>query len=200
MTLKGRGAVITGGGRGIGRAIARSLAEAGASVVVTARSTDQIEAVAEELRAAGHEAHAVTCDVSDEDSVAVMASRAQELLGTVDIVVNNAGIAPSNPVKRLSLEEWNRVQGINVTGTFLVCKAAVPVMKKQRKGRILNVTSGLAERVQTGQAAYSASKAAVAQFSRVHVQPPPARRCARTPSRWSSRSRPDSPGPECCRP
>ena len=141
MSLKGRGAVITGGGRGIGKAVARYLAEDGAAVVVTARSTDQIEQVASELRDAGFEAHAVTCDVSDEASVLAMAKKATELLGTVDVLVNNAGIAPSNPVKRVTLEEWNRVMGINVTGTFLCTRAFLPAMVEREWGRVINVAS-----------------------------------------------------------
>ena len=118
MSLEGRGVVVTGGGRGIGRAVARRLAENGAAVVVSARTTDEIESVAEELRADGLTAHAVRCDVADEASVAAMAEEAIELLGSVDILVNNAGIARSDPVKRLQLEDWNQIMAVNATGTF----------------------------------------------------------------------------------
>lgn len=166
MSLKGRGAVITGGGRGIGRAIARALAEEGASIVVSARSTDQIEAVASELTADGFEAHAVTCDVSDEASVQSMADRALELLDSVDIVVNNAGIAPSNPVKRVTLEEWNRVQSINVTGTFLCTRAFLPGMLDRQWGRIVNVASVAGLRGSKYISTYCASKHAQIGFTR----------------------------------
>ena len=166
MSLEGRGAVITGGGRGIGKAVARYLAEAGASVVVSARSTDQIEAVADELRSDGYSAHAVTCDVSDEESVQVMADEAASLLGTVDILVNNAGIAPSNPVKRLTLEEWNRVQSINVTGTFLCTRAFLQGMLDRQWGRIVNVASVAGLRGSKYIAAYCASKHAQIGFTR----------------------------------
>ncbi len=166
MSLKGRGAVITGGGRGIGKAIARYLAEEGASIVVTARSTDQIEAVAAELRADGFEAQAVTCDVADEEAVQVMADEARGLLGTVDILVNNAGIAPSNPVKRLTLEEWNRVQSINVTGTFLCTRAFLQGMLDRQWGRIINIASVAGLRGSKYISAYCASKHAQIGFTR----------------------------------
>jgi 3-hydroxybutyrate dehydrogenase len=165
MGLRGRGAVITGGGRGIGKAIARYLAEAGAAVVVTARSTDQIEAVASELKSDGFEAHAVTCDVSSEEAVQVMADEARGL-GTVDIVVNNAGIAPSNPVKRLTLEEWNRVQAINVTGTFLCTKAFLQGMLDRQWGRVINIASVAGLRGSKYISAYCASKHAQIGFTR----------------------------------
>jgi 3-hydroxybutyrate dehydrogenase len=166
MSLKGRGAVITGGGRGIGKAVARYLAEAGASVVVSARSTNQIEEVAEELRAHGHAAHAITCDVSDEASVQAMAAEAVDQLGTVDILVNNAGIAPSNPVKRVTLEEWNRVMGVNVTGTFLCTRAFLPGMIEREWGRVINVASVAGLRGSRYISTYCASKHAQVGFTR----------------------------------
>ena len=166
MSLSGRGAVITGGGRGIGAAIARYLAEAGASVVVTARTTDQVEEVASRLRADGHVAHAVTCDVSAEEGVQVMAGEARGLLGTVDIVVNNAGIAPSNPVKRLPLEEWNRVQAANVTRTFLCARAFLQGMLDRQWGRIINIASVAGLHGSKYIAAYCASKHAQIGFTR----------------------------------
>jgi len=166
MSLQGRGAVVTGGGRGIGKAVARHLAEAGVSVVVSARSTDEIEAVAEELAADGHTVHAVPCDVADEASVTAMAERALELLDTVDIVVNNAGIALSNPVKRLPLEEWNRIQAINATGTFLVTRAFLPGMLDRKWGRVINVASVAGLRGARYIAAYTASKHAQIGFTR----------------------------------
>ncbi|MGD2044891.1 MAG: 3-oxoacyl-ACP reductase family protein [Gemmatimonadota bacterium] len=166
MSLEGRGAVVTGGGRGIGKAIARYLAQNGASIVVSARSTNEIEAVAEELRSDGFTAHAVTCDVSDEESVQVMADEASSLLGQVDILVNNAGIAPSAPVKRLTLEEWNRVQSINVTGTFLCTRAVLQGMLDRQWGRIVNIASVAGLRGSKYIAAYCASKHAQIGFTR----------------------------------
>jgi len=166
MSLKGRGAVVTGGGRGIGRAVARALAEEGAAVVVSARSTKEIEAVAAELVAAGHAAHAVTCDVADEASVKTLAEAAAKLLGTVDVLVNNAGIALSNPVKRLPLEEWNRIMAINATGTFLCTRAFIQGMIDRGWGRVINVASVAGLRGGRYIAAYSASKHAQIGFTR----------------------------------
>jgi 3-hydroxybutyrate dehydrogenase len=166
MSLKGRGAVVTGGGRGIGRAVARALAEEGAAVVVSARSTKEIEAVAAELVTDGHTAHAITCDVADEASVKTLAEAAAKLLGTVDVLVNNAGIALSNPVKRLPLEEWNRIMAINATGTFLCTRAFIQGMIDRGWGRVINVASVAGLRGGRYIAAYSASKHAQIGFTR----------------------------------
>ena len=166
MSLEGRGVVVTGGGRGIGRAVARRLAESGAAVVVSARSTEEIENVAEELRADGLQAHAVRCDVADEASVAEMAKEAVERLGTVDILVNNAGIARSNPVKRLPLEEWNQIIAVNATGTFLCTRAFLPGMVDRGWGRVINVASVAGLRGSRYIAAYTASKHAQIGFTR----------------------------------
>ena len=166
MNLSGRGAVVTGGGRGIGAAVARALATHGASVVVCARTASEVEAVATELRTAGYHAHAITCDVSNEASVASMAAEATKLLGAVDILVNNAGIALSNPVKRLPLEEWNRVLAVNATGTFLCCRAFIQGMLDRRWGRIVNIASVAGLQGSQYIAAYTASKHAQVGFTR----------------------------------
>jgi len=166
MSLDGRGAVVTGGGRGIGRAVARALAEEGASVVVSARSTKEIDAVAAELVADGFEAHALTCDVSDEASVRAMAEEAIKLLGNVDVLVNNAGIALSNPVKRLPLDEWNRIIAVNATGTFLCTRAFIQGMIERGWGRVINVASVAGLRGGRYIAAYTASKHAQIGFTR----------------------------------
>ncbi len=166
MSLAGRGAVITGGGRGIGRSVARALAARGARVVVTARTRVEIEGVAEELRTAGHEAHAIRCDVSNEASVAAMAGEAVKRLGAVDILVNNAGIARSNPVKRLALEEWNEILAINATGTFLCSRAFLQGMIDRRWGRVINVASVAGLRGSRYISAYTASKHAQVGFTR----------------------------------
>jgi 3-hydroxybutyrate dehydrogenase len=165
-SLRGRGAVVTGGGRGIGRAVARALAEQGAAVIVTARSTQEVESVASELSAEGFTAHALTCDVADEASVARMAERSIELLGAVDVLVNNAGIALSNPVKRLPLDEWNRIMAVNVTGTFLCTRAFLHGMLERRWGRVINVASIAGLRGSRYIAAYTASKHAQVGFTR----------------------------------
>lgn len=165
-SLAGRAAVITGGGRGIGAAIARALADAGAAVLVAARTGAQVEAVARELSARGAKARAATCDVTDPASVQALATAAQQQLGHVDILVNNAGLAHSAPVAKLTLEEWNRLFAVNATGTFLCTRAFLPGMIQRRWGRVVNVASvaGLAGGPYI--AAYSAAKHAVMGFTR----------------------------------
>lgn len=164
--LAGRGALITGGGRGIGAATARALASAGAAVTVSARSKDQIEAVAEELRQAGHTAHAVACDVSDPEQVEALCAAAAEHMGRVDILVNNAGIAASAPLHRETLEQWNRIFAVNVTGVFLCSRAVVSGMLDAGWGRIVNVASVAGKMGAPYISTYTASKHAVVGFTR----------------------------------
>ena len=161
-----RGAVVTGGGRGIGVAVARALTRAGAAVVVTARTEAEIETVAEGLRTDGGTAHAVPCDVGDPDSVAAMAARAGELLGTVDILVNNAGIARSAPFPRVSLEQWETVHRVNATGPLLVTQAFLPGMLERGWGRIVNVASVASLEGHRYITAYAASKHALMGMAR----------------------------------
>lgn len=141
IDLDGRVALVTGGGRGIGAATARLLADAGARVIVAARSADEIEAVAEEIRQSGASAEAVSCDVSDADSIARLHTAAGARFGTVDILVSNAGIASSAPLGRVGLAEWNRLLAVNATGPFLCAQAFVPGMVARRWGRIVHIAS-----------------------------------------------------------
>ncbi|MDY7094472.1 MAG: SDR family NAD(P)-dependent oxidoreductase [Acidobacteriota bacterium] len=164
--LHGRTAVITGGGRGIGAEVARSLAAAGAAVLVSARTESEIEALADELTQAGHRAYAATADVADEESVAALARAAAEHLGGVDILVNNAGIAASAPLARITLEDWNRIFAVNVTGTFLCTQAFLPAMVETGWGRIINVASVAGRSGGQYMAHYSSSKHAQVGFTR----------------------------------
>ncbi len=166
MRLEGKGAVITGGGRGIGAAVARALAAEGAAVVVSARTGSEIEAVADELRGGGHAAWAVPCDVTDPAQVFALAERAGEHLGQVDILVNNAGTVTSAPLKSLTLEEWNRTLAVNATGVFLCTKAFLPGMVERGWGRVVNVASIAGKIGGAYISAYAASKHAVLGFTR----------------------------------
>ncbi len=166
MKLEGRTAVITGGGRGIGAAVASALAEEGASVVVSARSVDEIEAVAAGLRDRGHAAWAVPCDVTDPAQIFGLAEAAADHLGRVDILVNNAGIVSSAPLKSLTLETWNRILAVNATGVFLCTKAFLPGMIEHGWGRVVNVASIAGKTGGPYISAYSASKHAVIGFTR----------------------------------
>lgn len=158
MSLLGRGAVVTGGGRGIGAAVVEALAGEGCAVVAAARSGSEVEAVAEALSGSGHRAHAVACDVTDPDQVTALMEEAASMVGTVDILVNNAGTASSDPVARVTLEEWNRVLAVNATGPFLCIRAALPGMVARGWGRIVNVASVAALKGERYIAAYAASK------------------------------------------
>lgn len=163
--LAGLRAVVTGGGRGIGAAAARTLAGLGAAVVVSARSKDQIEAVADELKSAGHSAQAVACDVSDPDSITALFERASAD-GPVDLLVNNAGIASSAPIARLELAEWDRIFNVNVRGLFLCTKAFIPTMTARGWGRVINVASVAGKMGAAYISAYTSSKHAVVGFTR----------------------------------
>jgi NAD(P)-dependent dehydrogenase (short-subunit alcohol dehydrogenase family) len=158
--------VVTGGGRGIGAAVARALAAEGAAVVVTARSADRIERVAGEIQKAGGKAWAVPCDVTDAASVHNLAQAAGRRAGMVDILVNNAGAAHSAPLAKTTLEDWNRVLAVNATGTFLCTQAFLPAMVLRKQGSIVNVASvaGLAGARYI--AAYAAAKHAVIGLTR----------------------------------
>ena len=164
--LAGRGAVITGGGRGIGAAVARDLALAGARIVVSARSQNQIDQIAEELRGTGAEAWAVPCDVADPEAIHALRLAAEQHLETVDILVNNAGIAKAAPLKATSLEDWNRIFAVNMTGTFLCTQAFLPGMIERGWGRVVNVASIAGKMGAPYISAYSASKHAVIGFTR----------------------------------
>jgi len=166
IDLAGRAALVTGAGRGIGAAAAHALAAAGARVVVSARSAEEIDAVAAAISGAGGEAHALACDVTDAGSVAALARHAAARVGRVDILVNNAGVASSAPLERLALEEWNRLLAVNATGTYLVTRELLPPMLAQGWGRVVNVASiaGLAGAAYV--TAYAASKHAVVGFTR----------------------------------
>ncbi len=164
--LRGRGAVVTGGGRGIGAATARALAEAGARVLVAARSVDQVEKTAAGLREAGHEAWSSACNVTDEAEVERLVRTAAERVGAVDILVQSAGMAFSAPLHRTMLAEWEEIFRVNVTGTFLCTRAFLPDMIGRKWGRVVHVASvaGLAGAKYIS--AYAASKHAVVGFTR----------------------------------
>ena len=166
MRFSGSAAVVTGGGQGIGAAIARALAAEGAAVVVAARNLDRIKAVAEAIEQAGGKARAVRCDVTDPSSVRALASSASRLGAGVDILINNAGMAHSAPLHKITVEDWNRVFAVNATGTFLCTQAFVPGMLERKRGAVVNVASiaGLAGARYI--AAYAAAKHAVIGFTR----------------------------------
>jgi len=166
IDLKGRVAVVTGGGRGIGEAAARALGEAGASLVVAARSSSEIERVAAELEMAGHAAIAVVCDVTQPESVARLKAAAEERFGSVDILVSNAGVANSAPLHRVSLAEWERLFAVNATGAFLCAQAFAPAMAGRGWGRIIHVASIAGRTAAAYISTYAATKHALVGLTR----------------------------------
>lgn len=168
--LAGHGAVVTGGGRGIGASVARRLSAAGAAVVVSARSEAEIRSVADELRGAGGHATAVTCDVTDAERVESLAREATDWLSDqgvpADILVNSAGAASSAPLTKLTLGEWNRLLAVNATGPFLCTRAFLPGMLERGWGRVVSVASVAALSGARYIAAYAASKHALLGLTR----------------------------------
>jgi NAD(P)-dependent dehydrogenase (short-subunit alcohol dehydrogenase family) len=165
-TLVGRRAVVTGAGRGIGRSIALALADAGANVAVTARTSSELEQLVSQIQAKGRKSLAVSCDVMDTEQVQRMARAVIEGLGGVDIVVNNAGNAGSHKFLNHPDELWHRMLAVNLTSVYYVSKAFVPTLIEQRGGRIINIAS-IASRVGGRYiAAYTAAKHGVLGLTR----------------------------------
>lgn len=139
--LEGEKAIVTGGGQGLGREMALALAEAGADVAVVQRHVEVAEKTAKDIRKLGRESIALKVDVSKPQDVENMVRTVKQKFGKTDILVNNAGVTGWIPAEEMSLEEWNRVIGVNLTGVFLCCKMVGQEMIKQRKGSIINISS-----------------------------------------------------------
>jgi 3-oxoacyl-[acyl-carrier protein] reductase len=167
VDLAGKVAIVTGGGRGIGRATALALAGAGADVAVGARSVEEIEAVAEEVRRVGRRALAVSCDVTRFDDCSALVERTVGTLGQLDVLVCNAGgeserqtILTSDP------ERWAQTVAVNLTGVYYCCRAALPSMIEAGGGKIIVVGSGLGHAPTAGNSAYNAAKAGAWMLTR----------------------------------
>ncbi|MEO8500513.1 MAG: SDR family NAD(P)-dependent oxidoreductase [Vicinamibacteria bacterium] len=166
MKFKGKVALVTGGGRGIGAEIARSLAKEGASVAVSARTESEVKRVVDDIVAAGGRGQYFIADLSRADEAPALVTKVQEAMGPIDFLINNAGVASSAPVTKISLDEWNRIFAINMTATFLCTQAALPKMIERGAGRIVNIASVAARFGARYIAAYAASKHAVLGFTR----------------------------------
>jgi 3-oxoacyl-[acyl-carrier protein] reductase len=166
FSLKDKVALVTGASQGIGRAAALALAEAGAKVAIAARNTEKLASLAAEIAAAGGEALAVPMDVADPAQVKTGFQQLLAKFGKLDILVNNAAITRDTLALRMKLEDWEAVLRTNLTGAHLCIQQALGAMLKQRAGRIINITSVVAETGNAGQANYVASKAGLIGLTR----------------------------------
>jgi len=156
--LKGKKAIVTGGGRGIGRAIALALADYGCDVAVASRTRDEIERTANEIAMFGSRGIAIQADISDPLDVEFMVRKTVETLGGIDILVNNAGIAIFKPFLDLTLDDWDKTMSINLRGAFLCAQETAKYMISQGSGTIINVCSSASKKAYPNQLAYVASK------------------------------------------
>lgn len=166
MDLKNKTALVTGAGRGIGKAIALSLAKQGANVIVTARTTSEIESVAAEVNKLGSKALAVSADISQEKDVENVIKLAANTFGTIDILINNAGIGYFHNVAELSTAQFDAMWQVNMRGLFLSTRTVLPYMIKQASGDILNIASLAGRNAFVGGAGYCATKWALIGFAR----------------------------------
>jgi NAD(P)-dependent dehydrogenase (short-subunit alcohol dehydrogenase family) len=166
--LKDKVAIVTGAGRGIGRAIALALAAHGAHIVINDVNLESAGAVADEVRALGTRAFVAQADVTDEDQVQKMVADTIDEFARVDILVNNAGIVQTGPLTEITPQGWDRVMAVNLKGVFLCCKAVFPVMMARRSGKIINISSvaGKMGGGLLGNSCYAASKGGVIAFTK----------------------------------
>lgn len=165
--LDGKAAVVTGSGRGIGEAIARTLAEHGAKVIITDIDEESARSVADDLRAQGFEAGWMKFNVADFPNIKGMVAKAKAIFGRIDIWVNNAGITESAAIESIDEEKWDRMQNINLKSVFFCTQAVFEIMKEQRYGKLVHIASMAGERGGRGSSAsYSASKAGVINIAK----------------------------------
>jgi NAD(P)-dependent dehydrogenase (short-subunit alcohol dehydrogenase family) len=159
MNLKDKVALITGAWRGIGKAVALHYAREGAKLALCARTTAEIEETAKEIKAAGAECLATTCDVSLEEPVSKFVGEAQKRFGRIDVLINNAGVMTRPvPLSELEIKKWDYTMAVNLRGPFLVTRAVLPIMMGQKSGAIVNVSSSIGRGVYVNFCAYAVSK------------------------------------------
>jgi NAD(P)-dependent dehydrogenase (short-subunit alcohol dehydrogenase family) len=172
--LNGKVALITGGGRGLGEAICRTLAQAGATVVAGDLRHDLADAVIERITAAGGRGMARLLDVTDADQAESVVQEIERAYGRLDILVNNAGVDVTVPVEELTLTDWDRIIAVNLRGPFLMSKCVLPLMRRQGAGHIVNIVSTAAKRAWANASGYHASKWGLLGLSHaLHVEARP---------------------------
>ena len=166
MKLKDKVALITGGGRGIGKAVALDYAREGAKLAICARTASEIEETANEIKALGADCLGVTCDVSLEEPVNKLIEEVQKRFGRIDVLINNAGvmIRPA-PIAETEVKKWDYTMAVNLRGPFLVTKAVLPWMMRQKSGAIINVSSSIGREAYANFGAYAASKWGIEGFT-----------------------------------
>lgn len=169
MKLKGKVAIVTGSSQGIGKSYVKCLIEEGAKVVVADINREKGEVVEQQFKQSGFDVQFIQVDVKNPESVKRLVDITVQTYGKIDILINNASIfstIKTKPFEQLSLDEWNKVIGVNLTGTFLCCQAVVPIMRNQNSGRIINISSGTVLYGRPYYIHYVSSKAGVAGFTR----------------------------------
>ncbi len=172
--IEGKVVVITGASSGLGEAAARILCVEGASVVLGARRIDRLQSLVDELTRNGGKALAIATDVTQYDQVKKLVDTAVQSYGRIDVIINNAGLMPNSPLERLKIDDWNQMIDVNIKGVLYGIAAALPHMKEQKAGHIINVSSVAGHKVRPGNAVYAATKHAVRALSeglRMEVKP-----------------------------
>jgi len=172
--IEGKVVVITGASSGLGEAAARLLSAEGATLVLGARRGDRIRKLAAELGGDGRRALAVETDVTRREQVKSLVDSAVQAFGRIDVMINNAGLMPNSPIERLKIDDWDRMIDVNIKGVLYGIAAALPHMKRQKSGHIVNVSSVAGHKIRPGNAVYAATKHAVRVISeglRMEVKP-----------------------------
>ena len=164
--LSGKVAIVTGGNQGIGLAISRGLAKAGATVVIANRRAEEGKKAAESLKKEGLKVVSIPTDVSNESSIAALVSRVMGNYGKIDILVNNAGVIVRKPAEETNREDWDHIMNTNLRGVFFCCQLVGREMIKQKKGKIINISSDASQRATPERSVYAVSKAGVSHLTR----------------------------------
>jgi NAD(P)-dependent dehydrogenase (short-subunit alcohol dehydrogenase family) len=165
--LSGKVALVAGGSRGIGFAVAEGLASAGAKVVVANSTPDQGERAAAQIRAQGYDARAIPLDIRQRESVDALVAATLQALGRIDILVNAIGVIRRGPIEAVTEDDWDTMMGVNLRGAFLLCQAVGRKMIAQRQGKIINISSNVSQVLQPHRGAYAVTKAGMSHLTRV---------------------------------